>query len=455
MTRHFEALTLRPILRHQLTKQSRLLWRFSQSAAEFISIKSFISSAKHKSLHKGKALRTLLTNSKNRIGDKCPPWGTPDVDEKIFDLMPNNFTHCSLFTKKEPNQESKGSPKPDVSRILNSERSDEFIDLTFICVFVSEDDIWRSSSILRRKQWQLHRRPEDRQNLNFLTRKVKTLLAELRIDSYQKYLSTIHPADSNLWLATKRLIKPNNNKIPPLKSGNIFINTVNEKCNLFATTLANTFAPNSHNDDATNLLVSQKLSEAEIFPQNIFPYTNPSELSEIIKKLPYRKSPGHDLITNSILKKLPNKAVVFMTVLFNALLKLSYFPTAWKKAKIIMIKKPGKDNTDPKNYRPISLLSSVSKIFEKIIHSRLINHLNATEAIPHCQFGFKPNHSTTQQLLRITEHIRNGFEKKEHTGAAFLDIANAFDKIWHDGLLYKLKCLNTPTVIFNIIRSFL
>ena len=58
-----------------------------------------------------------------------------------------------------------------------------------------------------RKQWQLHRRPEYRQNLNFLTRKVKTLLAELRIELYQKYLSSIHPADSNLWLATKRLIK--------------------------------------------------------------------------------------------------------------------------------------------------------------------------------------------------------------------------------------------------------
>jgi len=213
------------------------------------------------------------------------------------------------------------------------------------------------------------------------------------------------------------------------------------------------FTLNSKNDDATNHLVSQKLSEAEIFPQNIFPYTNLSELSEIIKNLPNRKSPGHDLITNSILKKLPNKAVVFMTVLFNALLKLSYFPTAWKKAKIIMIKKSGKDNTDPKNYRPITFLSLVSKIFEKIIHFRRIKHLNATEAIPHYQFDFKPNHSTTQQLLRITEHISNGFEKKEHT--AFLDIANAFDKVWHDGLLYKLKCLNTPTVIFNIIRSFL
>jgi len=155
-----------------------------------------------------------------------------------------------------------------------------------------------------RKQWQLFRRPEDRQKLNFLTRKVKILLAELKIDSYQKYLSSIHPADSNLWLATKRLIKPNNNKIPPLKSGNNLINNnVNEKCNLFATTLANTFTLNSLNDDRTNNLVSQKLREAEILPQNIFPFTNPSELSEIIKKLPNRKSPGHDLITNCLLKK--------------------------------------------------------------------------------------------------------------------------------------------------------
>lgn len=121
-----------------------------------------------------------------------------------------------------------------------------------------------------------------------------------------------------------------------------------------------------------------------------------------------RSRPNYQLY----IKKLPHKAVLFMTALFNALLKLSYFPTNWKLATIIMIKKPGKDNTDPNNYRPISLLSSVSKIFEKMIHTRLISHLNATDAIPHCQFGFKPNHSTTQQLLRITEHISNGFEKK-------------------------------------------
>ncbi|CAI6353839.1 unnamed protein product [Macrosiphum euphorbiae] len=70
-----------------------------------------------------------------------------------------------------------------------------------------------------RRLWQIHRLPQDRKKLNYLTKKVKNSLEEHRINCYQKYLSTIHPADSNLWIATKRLIKPNTNEIPPLKSG--------------------------------------------------------------------------------------------------------------------------------------------------------------------------------------------------------------------------------------------
>jgi hypothetical protein len=144
-----------------------------------------------------------------------------------------------------------------------------------------------------------------------------------------------------------------------------------------------------------------------------------------------------------------------LSILFNSLIRIGHFPTEWKKTTIIIIKKPGKDNTNPNSYGPISLLSSVSKIFEKIIYTRLTKHLDATEAIPHHQFGFKPKHSTTQQLFRLTERINNGFEKKLHTGAAFLDIAQAFDRVWHDGLLFKLKILNTHSAIFNIIKSFL
>ncbi|KAL4132492.1 hypothetical protein QTP88_009631 [Uroleucon formosanum] len=233
-----------------------------------------------------------------------------------------------------------------------------------------------------RRLWQLYRQRFDRKKLNYLIKEVKRQLEEHRINSYQKYLSAIHLADSNLWTATKRLIKPNSNEIPPLKASGTYLNTDSEKCELFAHTFENTFTlNNSAIENSTDNLVKQKLYEPNIFPQNILPYSCPNEFLDIIKKLPKRKSPGHDLITNAILKNIPRKVITYLAILFNFLIKIEYFPKEWKLATIIMIKKPGKDNTDPRNYRPISLLSSVSKIFGKIIHSKLTNYLNAINAI--------------------------------------------------------------------------
>jgi hypothetical protein len=85
-----------------------------------------------------------------------------------------------------------------------------------------------------------------------------------------------------------------------------------------------------------------------------------------------------------------------------------------------------------------------------------MNHLDATEAISYHQFGFKPKHSTIQQLLHLTEYINYGFEKKLQTSVDFLNITQAFDRVWLDGLLYELKLLNTHSAIYNtrIIKSF-
>jgi len=184
-----------------------------------------------------------------------------------------------------------------------------------------------------RRLWQLHRLPQDRVKLNYLTKKVKDSLEEHRINCYQQYLSTIHPADSNLWIATKRLIKPNSNEIPPLKAGDAYLNTEADKCELFAHTLENSFTLNSSLDNSTNYLVQQKLSEHDIHPQNMLPYSSPNEILDIIKKLSKRKTPGHDLITNTILKNLPRKAITYLSILFNSLIKIGYFPAEWKLAK--------------------------------------------------------------------------------------------------------------------------
>lgn len=117
-----------------------------------------------------------------------------------------------------------------------------------------------------------------------------------------------------------------------------------------------------------------------------------------------------------------------MTTLFNSLLRLDYFPVRWKVATILLINKQGKDKSNPNSYRPISLLTSISKLFKKIIYTRLLVYLNVIDLIPKFQFGFRSNHSTVQPLLRITEHINTTFEKHCHTGTIFIDILMAFDK---------------------------
>jgi len=105
-----------------------------------------------------------------------------------------------------------------------------------------------------------------------------------------------------------------------------------------AKTLENTFSPNNIVDTKTETAVYNKLVEPDILPQNILPYTTPTEVNEIIKRLQNKKSPGHDFITNAILKKIPKKAIKYLSILFNSLRRIGHFPTEWKKATIIMIK---------------------------------------------------------------------------------------------------------------------
>jgi hypothetical protein len=174
---------------------------------------------------------------------------------------------------------------------------------------------------------------------------------------------------------------------------------------------------------------------------------------QIIKFLKSKKSPGVDNINNTLIKHLPFLAIKFLSNIFNACFRLGHFSSSWKTAKIHPIRKPGKDGTFAINYRPISLLSSLSKIFEKIILLRLKKSLS--NKIINEQFGFRENHSTTHQLNRLTEHICRNFNKKKSTGLLMLDVEKAFDTVWHDGLLYKLLKLKTPNYLMHMIRSYL
>lgn len=168
-----------------------------------------------------------------------------------------------------------------------------------------------------------------------------------------------------------------------------------------------------------------------------------------------KKAPGIDGITNILIKRLPPDAVEFLTKIINGCIDLCYFPTQFKTAKIIPILKPTKDRNCAISYRPISLLSSIAKIFERIIRSRLNVFLTEKSVIKDEQFGFREEHSTVQQIQRIINIIRDNKKRRKSSEMIIIDVEKAFDTVWHDGLLYKLYKFGTPMYLIKLIASYI
>jgi len=157
-----------------------------------------------------------------------------------------------------------------------------------------------------------------------------------------------------------------------------------------------------------------------------------------------RRASGIELITAHMLKELPYEGFLNLMYILNAILRMDYWPTSLKRTQIIMIPKPGKHPTDVSSYRPISLLPIISKVLEKLILKRINKDMNPQDWIPYHQFGFRQVHSTVQQCHRITDTINKALEDQQYCTAVFLDVSQAFDKVWHAGLLFKIK--NNPAL---------
>ena len=168
------------------------------------------------------------------------------------------------------------------------------------------------------------------------------------------------------------------------------------------------------------------------------------ELTLVIKKLHSHRAPGSDFISAQMLQEMPHKGYRTLLYIFNAIGRLQYWPAPLKQAKI-MIQKPGKNPTDVASYRPISLLPILSKILTKHLLKRIYRDTNLQEWISSHHFGFRKAHSTIQQCHHIIDIINKAFEEHKYCSAVFLDVSQAFDKVWHHGLIYKIKLYQQNT----------
>jgi len=306
-----------------------------------------------------------------------------------------------------------------------------------------------------RSRWQRSGLPSDKRTLNYMSSTIKKLIQTHKSIFFKSKYQTLNTQDGSLWKATKNLLKIKNHPYPLKKEDGSLAISDEEKANVFGTHLSNIFTPHSNISPDPN-----KLNEIEKFLDSPLPmslpvkHTSPREIKQFILKLKDKKSPGYDLITNKMLKFLPEKSIMLLTHLYNSMLRLSYFPLIWKFSTIILIHKPNKPKNEASSYRPISLLPVLAKLFEKILLHRIRSFTQTQKIVPDTQFGFRSKHSTIQQIHRIIDKISSSFEEKKYCPGVFLDVSQAFDRVWHQGLLFKIKKI-LPAPLYLIIKSYL
>ena len=232
--------------------------------------------------------------------------------------------------------------------------------------------------------------------------------------------------------------------------------------------------------DKDGVLQKENEEKARALQQKLFPKPALADLSDIPEQLPefppplpfpditeyevqeaFRssrgdKAPGSDNIQFKVLKIAALVISPLLTQIYNASLRLHYWPACWKEAKVIVIRKPGKkDYCDPKSYRPISLLNTLSKNMEFILAKRIsaIAELHHLLPITHC--GGRKSSSTEHAIHLLLEQIHAGWKNNQVSSLLLLDVSGAFDNVNHQRLLWNIRELGFSENLVGWMASFL
>ncbi len=181
--------------------------------------------------------------------------------------------------------------------------------------------------------------------------------------------------------------------------------------------------------------------------------TTELEVSNIIKSLKNKNSSGEDLLSNKMIKKEPYLFARLLKPLINESIEWGILPSKLKQANVIPIFKKG-DRTNLNNYRPISLLPVLSKVFEKVINLQLTRIIE-NGYIDDNQFGFRKNHCTEDAILKFVDRIEKDLALKKHVATVYIDVSKAFDSCDHLIILNKLKRTGLNNLGIQLMKNYL
>ena len=236
----------------------------------------------------------------------------------------------------------------------------------------------------------------------------------------------------DFWRIANSVLNKSKSAIPPLFNRPEVLSSASDKAKLFA----KNFSKNSNLDDS-GISLPVFPSRTNLKLHNI-PIT-PKIVKMVITNLDSSKVSGPDCIPAVVLKNCEPELSYIPAKLFNNCLKASCFPVCWKVSSVVPVFKNVGERSTAKNYQPVSLLSVVSKVFEKLVNNGIVDHLEKCGLFSDFQYGFRSSQSTADLLTVVSDRIARAFNRSGATRAVALDISKAFNRVWHAGLLHKLK----------------
>ena len=252
----------------------------------------------------------------------------------------------------------------------------------------------------------------------------------------------------DFWQIANSVLNKGKSAIPPLFNGREVLSSASDKAKLFAKNFSKNF---TLDDFSISLPVFPSRTNLKLHNISI----TPKMIKKVIMNLDSSKASGPDCILVVVLKNCEPKLSYILAKLFNMCLKESCFPDCWEVSSVVPVFKNVGERSAAKNYRPVSLLSVVSKVFEKLVNNRIVDHLENGGLFSDLQYGFRSSQSTADLLTVVSDRIARAFSRSGATRAVALDISRAFDRVWHAGLLHKLKSYGISGQIFGLISSFL
>lgn len=294
---------------------------------------------------------------------------------------------------------------------------------------------------------------ELKQNYRALKNRLRHAIVIAKKEYMNKLIEQCPNSSEKLWNAMNNLCpKPEyHNKIEKIEINNEPITEKQEIANIF-------------NEYYSSLgqKYADHINKPENFSENLFNlensiYLNPvsnNEIMNIMNDLKSKKSPGWDEIRSETVKQLSDKLAVPLTYIINKCLSVGTFPDCLKLGIIKPLHKNG-SKEKIENYRPISLLSVFSKIFEKVIKKRVSGFLDRFGILSDNQFGFREGRSTEEAILKLTGEIYSALDNKVPIISIFIDLSKAFDTVCHERLLEKIYSYGIRGNAFKLMQSYL